>query len=169
MSLELKTPPTKSHRQLAERVLRAGRKAGEPVIAGALPSTREVAYIVNDFLSLILPGTRRTRFVEGYSAVDAYERLAEVIADLEARLEVALFLTAHRSHPGRPAAKDDCLRKARAVTKRTLAALPELRALLAQDVQIAFEADPAATGTDEVVACYPGLYAIAIFRAANRL
>jgi serine O-acetyltransferase len=169
MSLELKTPTTKSHRQLAERVLRAGRKAGQPVIAGALPSTREVACVVDDFLSLILPGTRRTRFVEGYSADDACERLAEVIADLEARLEVALFLTAHRLHPGRAAAKDDCLRKARAVTRRTLAALPELRALLAQDVQIAFEADPAATGTDEVVACYPGLYAIAIFRAAHRL
>jgi len=169
MPSELKTPPRKSHRHLAERILRAGRKAGEPGLAGALPSTHEVAFVVNDFLSVILPGTRRTRLVEGFSAADARERLAEVIADLEARLEVALFLTAHRSHSGRAAAQDGCLAKARATTRRTLAALPELRALLAQDVQIAFEADPAATGTDEVIACYPGLYAIAVFRAAHRL
>ena len=169
MPSELKTPPTKFHRQLAERILRMGRKAGEPVLSGALPSPHEVAFIVNDFLSVLLPGTRRTRFVEGVSAVDARQRLAEVLADLEARLEVALFLTVHRSHGGRKQGTDGCLRKARTVTARTLAALPELRAVLAQDVQIAFEADPAATGTDEVVACYPGLYAIAIFRAAHRL
>jgi len=51
---------------------------------------------------------------------------------------------------------------------RTLAALPELRGLLEMDIQFAFEADPAATGTDEVVACYPAL-CIAIYRAAHRL
>jgi len=167
MPSELNTSPTKAHRQLAERVLRMGRKAGEPVLAGALPSTDEVSFIVNDFLSVILPGTRRTRLVEGFSQADARNRLAEVISDLEARLEVALFLTAHRSHKGK--AQDGCLRKARTITARTLAALPELRALLAEDVRIAFEADPAATGTDEVIACYPGLYAIGVFRAANRL
>jgi serine O-acetyltransferase len=169
MPSELKTPPRKSHRQLAERILRMGRKAGEPVLTGALPSPHEVAFIVNDFLSVLLPGTRRTRFVEGFSAADVRERLAEVLADLETRLEVALFLTAHRSHSGKKSAGDGCLRKARAISARTLAALPELRAVLAQDVEIAFEADPAATGTDEVIACYPGLYAIAIFRAAHRL
>jgi serine O-acetyltransferase len=169
MPNELRTMPTKSHRELAERILRIGRKAGEPLMAGALPWPREIAVIVNDFLSVILPGTRRTRLVEGFSHADARERMAEVLVDLETRLEAALFLTAHRSHVGRARAKDDCMRKARAISRRTLAALPELRAILAQDVQIAYEADPAATGTDEVIACYPGLYAIAVFRAANRL
>jgi serine O-acetyltransferase len=47
--------------------------------------------------------------------------------------------------------------------------LPELRAQLVKDVEAALEGDPAATGPDEVIACYPGLYAIAIYRAANRL
>jgi serine O-acetyltransferase len=169
MPADFKTPPTRAHRQLAERILRMGRKAGEPALAGALPSTYEVAFIVNDFLSLVLPGTRRTRLVEGSSRARARERLAEVLADLETRLESALLLTAHRSHVGKGAAKDGCLRKARAITASTLAALPELRSLLAEDVRIAFEADPAATGTDEVIACYPGLYAIAIYRVAHRL
>ena len=169
MVTDSENQPTKSHRDLAGRILRVGRKAGEAVLAGALPSPDEIAAIVNDFLSVILPGTRRTRLGEGFSDDDARERLAEVIADLEARLEVALYLTAHRSHSGKAQRRDSCRRKARAITARTLAALPALRAILAQDVQIAFEADPAATGTDEVVACYPGLYAIAIFRAAHLL
>jgi serine O-acetyltransferase len=163
------TTPTKAHRDLAGRILRMGRKAGESVLAGALPSPDEIAAIVNDFLSVILPGTRRTRLVEDFSHDDACERLAEVLADLESRLESALFLTAHRQHVGKPKGRDNCKRKARAIVARTLAALPEIRAILAQDVQIAVEADPAATGPDEVIACYPGLYAIAIYRAANRL
>jgi len=169
MPTDQKNLPTKSHRELASRILRIGKKAGESVLAGALPSPDEIAAIVNDFLSVILPGTRRTRLEDGFSHDDARDRLAEVIADLEARLEAALFLTEHRLQGGTAQTKAACKRKARAITERTLAALPELRATLAKDVQIAFEADPAATGTDEVVACYPGLYAIAIFRAANRL
>jgi serine O-acetyltransferase len=167
MPSELETPPTKSHRQLADKILRAGRQAGESALVGAFPSLHEVAFIVNDFLSVLMPGTRRTRLDEGSSPADARERLAEVLADLETRLEDALCLTAHRSHGDK--ARDGCRRKAAAITARTLAALPELRARLAQDVRIAVEADPAATGPDEVIACYPGLYAIAVFRAAHLL
>src|ERR1017187_495112 len=169
MATDPNNNPTKFHRELAGRILRIGKKAGESVLAGALPSPDEIAAIVNDFLSVILPGTRRTRLVEGFSHDDARGRLAEVLADLESRLEDALFLTAHRLHSGRAQARDACKRKARAVTAHTLAALPELRAILAQDVQIACEADAPATRADEDVACYPGLYAIAVFRAANRL
>jgi serine O-acetyltransferase len=169
MANQDQTSPTKSHRELAERILCLGRKSGEPVMSGALPTPDEVALIVNDLLSVILPGTRRTRLVDEFSHAEARDRLAEVLSDLQGRLEVALFLTAHRTHQGKARGKDDCRRKARAVTARTLAALPELRVRLAQDVQIAFEADPAATGADEVIACYPGLYAIAVFRAAHRL
>jgi len=161
--------PKKAHRQLAERILRGGQQAAEPVLSGPLPSPDEVAAVVNDALSVVLPGTRRTRLAGGTSRGDARERLAEVLADLEMRLGEALFLTAHRGHTGKAAAEDGCRRKARAVTARLLASLPELRAALAADVRIAVEADPAATGTDEVIACYPGLYAIAIYRVAHRL
>ena len=55
------------------------------------------------------------------------------------------------------------------ITRRLLEALPEIRALLGKDVLAAFDSDPAATGIDEIVACYPGLYAIAIYRVAHRL
>ena len=86
MATDAQNNPTKSHRELANRILRMGRKSGESVLAGALPSPDEIAAIVNDFLSVILPGTRRTRLGEGFSDDDARDRLAEVIAELEARL-----------------------------------------------------------------------------------
>ncbi len=163
------THPKPAHRALADEILRMGRRAGESIVTGPLPSPDEISAIIYDLLSVLLPGTRRTRITEEHSQGDARSRLAEVLADLEIRLEDALFLTLHRRHLGKRKQGDPCRRKARAVTARTMAALPELRAILVQDVQIAFEADPAATGADEVIACYPGLFAIAIYRAANRI
>jgi serine O-acetyltransferase len=167
--MPMQTTPKPVHRTLAEKILRMGRRVGESTVTGPLPSPDEIAAIVDDLLSVMLPGTRRTRLTEDFSHHDAGVRLAEVLADLEIRLQEALFLTLHRRHVGKRGAKDTCRRKARTITARTLAAMPALRVLLLQDVQIAYEADPAATGTDEIIACYPGLYAIAIYRAANRI
>ena len=62
-----------------------------------------------------------------------------------------------------------CSEPAEGITSRFLVALPELRASLATDVEAAYDGDPAATGTDEVIFCYPGLYAITCYRMANRL
>jgi serine O-acetyltransferase len=63
----------------------------------------------------------------------------------------------------------ECAANADGITSRFLSAIPELRAALATDADAAYEGDPAATGTDEVIFCYPGLYAITCYRMANRL
>lgn len=47
--------------------------------------------------------------------------------------------------------------------------IPDLRQMLAYDVQAAFDGDPAAANTDEVVFCYPGLEAITTHRIAHKL
>jgi serine O-acetyltransferase len=47
--------------------------------------------------------------------------------------------------------------------------IPKLRATLANDVQAAYEGDPAVVATDEIVFCYPGFEAITIFRIAHEL
>ena len=48
-----------------------------------------------------------------------------------------------------------------------LLSLPSLLAALEKDVQAIYEGDPAAVSREEVVLCYPGFYAIAIFRIAH--
>ena len=50
-----------------------------------------------------------------------------------------------------------------------LARLPVVRALVETDLLAAFEGDPAATGYDEIVLAYPGLYAITVYRLAHEL
>ena len=47
--------------------------------------------------------------------------------------------------------------------------LPEVRALVQTDVDAAFAGDPAAANTDEIIYCYPGLYAISVYRLAHVL
>lgn len=54
-------------------------------------------------------------------------------------------------------------------TFQFLAALPEVRARLAEDVQAAFDGDPAATGLDEIITSYPGIYAIMVYRLSHVL
>ena len=48
-------------------------------------------------------------------------------------------------------------------------ALPEIKATLETDVQAAYEGDPAAKSTDEVMLTYPAFEAISIFRIAHKL
>lgn len=55
------------------------------------------------------------------------------------------------------------------LTMEYLEFLPGVRDLLRADVQAAYEGDPAAASTDEVILCYPGLLAIAVHRLAHPL
>jgi len=47
--------------------------------------------------------------------------------------------------------------------------LPELRRILARDVRAHYDGDPASKSLDEIVFCYPGLYAIFVYRVAHEL
>ncbi|HEX7554517.1 MAG TPA: serine acetyltransferase, partial [Geothrix sp.] len=58
---------------------------------------------------------------------------------------------------------------AEAIVQVFLATIPRLRATLATDVQAAFEGDPAAGDTDEVIFSYPGIFAITAHRIAHEL
>ncbi|WP_249756094.1 serine O-acetyltransferase [Microvenator marinus] len=55
------------------------------------------------------------------------------------------------------------------VAMELLAHLPVVRERLAGDVRFTFESDPAATSIEEVVFCYPGIFALSAYRVAHRL
>lgn len=62
-----------------------------------------------------------------------------------------------------------CRLKAEKVGHDFLRSLPALRANLALDAQAAYDGDPAAKSTDEVIYCYPGFMAVWVYRVAHRL
>jgi serine O-acetyltransferase len=50
-----------------------------------------------------------------------------------------------------------------------LTQLPDLRTILATDIQAAHQGDPAAASYDEIIFSYPGLFAVTVYRAAHQL
>jgi serine O-acetyltransferase len=94
--------------------------------------------------------------------------MAALLRVLQTKLEETVFLGLCRRQDHRPTATR-CRLEARAMSSRVLQALPGIRTRLSGDVEAALDADPAATSSEEVVACYPGLYAIAVYRAAHQV
>jgi len=162
-----------AHLTLADQVLSAaeGLRAGL-ASDGPLPSRRDVRILIEELLEVLFPESHRL----GSDGGSLRDHVAATIATLSERLERAIYLALHR-HCRRECAAgaaddahdDDCEARARSIAGRLLSALPELRAELGRDVLAAFDSDPAASGIDEIVACYPGLYAIAIYRVAHRM
>ena len=62
-----------------------------------------------------------------------------------------------------------CDEQAEAITEAFLGRLPAVQGLLATDVHAAYEGDPAASSLDEVIFCYPGLWAMTNYRLAHEL
>ena len=59
--------------------------------------------------------------------------------------------------------------RAESAVNEFLAKIPEIREYLYTDVQAAYDGDPAAYSTDEIIFSYPGLFAITVYRIAHEL
>ncbi len=62
-----------------------------------------------------------------------------------------------------------CEDNAEQVAVDFIAGLPELRDLIALDVQAAYDGDPAAKSLDEIIFSYPGMFAVTVYRIAHLL
>ena len=57
--------------------------------------------------------------------------------------------------------------KAKELTQKFLESLPEILRQINTDIQAIYDGDPAAKTKSEVIICYPGFYAISIYRIAH--
>ncbi len=154
------------HLELADQVLSAAAGMQEGLASeGPLPSRQDIRQLVDELVEVLFPESHRLGTYPG----SLRQHVATTIGVVDAQLAAAIYLGLHRRCPPGGAPADACRKRARAISGRLLRALPGIRAQLGRDVLAAFESDPAASGIDEIVACYPGLYAIAIYRVANRL
>jgi serine O-acetyltransferase len=62
-----------------------------------------------------------------------------------------------------------CEERGREEAIKFIRELPNIRLLLAKDVQAAYEGDPATGSHDEIIFCYPGLLAVTVYRIAHQL
>jgi serine O-acetyltransferase len=63
----------------------------------------------------------------------------------------------------------DCEGRACEISLNVIRAIPGIQKLMAADVAAAYEGDPAAKSYDEIIFCYPGIYAIWVYRVAHQL
>lgn len=62
-----------------------------------------------------------------------------------------------------------CTLRAEDITRQFLERIPDIMLLLCEDVQAAYEGDPAAKSPAETIFCYPGIFAITNHRVAHEL
>ncbi|MDR2076327.1 MAG: serine acetyltransferase [Desulfovibrio sp.] len=74
-----------------------------------------------------------------------------------------------RARHCREQAGEDPDAASRRIARAFLERLPEIRRLLADDVQAAYDGDPAAFSREETILSYPGVYAVMVYRLAHEL
>jgi serine O-acetyltransferase len=132
-----------------------------------LPSKKVVIDVLDDLLTVFFPGylgnTQVTKANIRYS-------LGNTLASVQTRLteEVEKSLK-HICRKIKECPRDVCRSRAQLVVEELLAKLPELRSIVSGDVVAAFEGDPAAVSTEEVILSYPCTLAITTYRIAHEL
>jgi serine O-acetyltransferase len=133
-----------------------------------LPRYDEVIAAIGELSEIMFPGYRRR---EGLH----HGNIAYYVGDLVDRLHDRLTTQIGRALRHDAGATSDCETAedfdalGQAKTLQFLDQLPELREVLATDVQAAFDGDPACKSPAEVIFSYPGLEAITVYRLAHLL
>lgn len=122
-----------------------------------LPSRHEVKNIVTDLQSLLFP-----KFFDRSSGSE------NVISQTGLLLNVCYRLTKQINgafafseiQPPEPAEE---------LCEKFIQRLPDIKNMLIKDIEALYEGDPAAKCREEVLLCYPGYYAISVYRFAHEL
>jgi serine O-acetyltransferase len=131
-----------------------------------LPSRAAVASILDDIEELCFPGFQREACLtdENVSAITG-ARVAQLVDAIAAQAKRGLAA----EHDVRGDVVDPEIHStASAFALEFVAGIPDIRALLALDVQALLEGDPAVRSREEVILAYPGLQAVLVHRVAHR-
>jgi serine O-acetyltransferase len=133
-----------------------------------LPNHDAVVSIVEDLKEVIFPGYRRR---EGLHLGNVQFYVGDLIDRLHDRLTNQIGRALR--HEARASSADECDEDYEALgqakTLLFLDRIPDLRQMLALDVQAAYDGDPAVRTIDEIIFCYPGLEAVTVYRIAHEL
>jgi len=125
-----------------------------------IPSKRAIGQICEDLLQIIFPGLHDDDAIpDGTLPQVTAERLFSVVRRLQEEVRKSVRI----GNPKKPTGKTE------PIMVKFTRALPIVRELLQTDVQAAFEGDPSALSSEEIILGFPFVEAIAIQRLAHRL
>ena len=125
------------------------------------PDKDVVIDMIGKLLRIVYPGYSRDKSYRMYNTKHSLSMLMEdVMYNLNKQITLIL-----------QTGMDDSAAKAKAqqISLEFFRRLPVVRATVQTDVEAAYAGDPAATSADEIIFCYPGLYAITVYRLAHVL
>lgn len=129
-----------------------------------LPSARALEEIVQLARSIIFPGYYGMSSVNmntiSYHIGVGVERFHELLTD-----QILAGLCFADGGDNVSATREDAMAIADGIVRR----LPELRGLLASDVEAAYNGDPAAENYGEIISCYPVIKCLTNYRLAHEL
>ena len=134
-----------------------------------LPSRKEVYHIMDDLFEILFPGYLGHTDVT-WADIDYFigEKVNSIFQHLTEQAVRALRYQCKLTVCN-PVPEDKCLIQADRAVRALLEKLPEIRDYLKDDVEAAYNGDPAATSFDEIILSYPCVEAIATHRIAHIL
>ncbi|MBI5516669.1 MAG: serine acetyltransferase [Deltaproteobacteria bacterium] len=141
-----------------------------------LPSREEIIEVIDLLLQVLYPGYHgRQDLTDENIAYHVGGLLNALREKLARQIEMCLCFREEceacpehpPSHP--PPGEARCAGQARRLASELLRRLPALREALLEDVQAAYDGDPAATSLAEVILAYPGFLAVTVHRVAHEL
>ncbi len=112
-------------------------------------------------LRIVYPGYSRDK---AYRIYNAKHNLSMLIEDVLYHMQEQVALVLRHTVD-----KEAARQQAQALSLAFIGKLPQIRAIAQTDVDAAYEGDPAAASKDEIIFCYPGLFAITVYRLAHEL
>ena len=125
------------------------------------PDKEVIIDMIGKLLRIVYPGYSREK---SYRIYNARHNLSMLIEDVMYNLNKQMALVL-RSTMEEAEAEE----KAQQLSLEFFKAIPQVRAMAQTDVEAFFEGDPAAFSIDEIIYCYPGLFAITVYRLAHVL
>ena len=121
--------------------------------AHMVPARKAVIHIIKSLQAIMFPEYFQ---IEGEAVSWADDKLSRVFIDIKRQITAAF------SFAGEHQVVDT-----ESCTYEIIERIPDIKAALIKDVQAIYEGDPAARSPEEVILCYPGFYAISIYRIAH--
>ena len=125
------------------------------------PDKDVIIDMITKLLQIIYPGYFRDKRLRIYTA---RHNLSMLIEDVMYNLNKQITLVLETSM-----APDSAETEAQRISLEFFSRIPAVRALAQTDLEAAYDGDPAATSHDEIIFCYPGLFAITVYRLAHEL
>lgn len=133
-------------------------------IGERVPKKSEIIDLVKELQRVMFPGYFGTENT-AYVSLDNFAgcSLAVIYEKMNKQIRTALAYTEDKKD------EQDIRERAENLTRTFLERIPHIQEMLWKDVEAEYDGDPAANSKEEIIFCYPGIFAIFVYRIAHEL